>query len=142
MPRCSIKDETNITKAKWVPRTDNPSGIGSSLAFGATQAITPEPVLVEEERERNAELQHDIHVFGHKETETATASLRIETIQNQGEAIPIQEETHDAQEEVVPVRSEAVPTIILGEMLTGAPGALVKDTKKGNYIVIIALKTV
>jgi len=28
------------------------------------------------------------------------------------------------------------------EMLTGAPGALVKDTKKGNYIVIIALKTV
>jgi len=24
----------------------------------------------------------------------------------------------------------------------GAPGALVKDTKKGNYIVIIALKTV
>jgi len=28
------------------------------------------------------------------------------------------------------------------EMLTGAPGALVKDIKKGNYIVIIALKTV
>jgi len=27
-------------------------------------------------------------------------------------------------------------------MLTGAPGALVKDTKKGNYTVIIALKTV
>jgi len=27
-------------------------------------------------------------------------------------------------------------------MLTGAPGALVKDTKKGNYIVIIALKIV
>jgi len=27
-------------------------------------------------------------------------------------------------------------------MLTGAPGALVKDTKKENYIVIIALKTV
>jgi len=27
-------------------------------------------------------------------------------------------------------------------MLTGASGALVKDTKKGNYIVIIALKTV
>jgi len=31
---------------------------------------------------------------------------------------------------------------ILREMLTGAPGALVKDTKKGTYIVIIALKTV
>jgi len=28
------------------------------------------------------------------------------------------------------------------EMLTGAPGALVKDTKKENYIIIIALKTV
>jgi len=28
------------------------------------------------------------------------------------------------------------------EMLTGAPGALVKDTKRGNYIVIIAFKTV
>jgi len=27
------------------------------------------------------------------------------------------------------------------EMLTGAPEALVKDTKKGNYIVIIALNT-
>jgi len=27
-------------------------------------------------------------------------------------------------------------------MLTGAPGALVRDTKKENYIVIIALKTV
>jgi len=37
-------------------------------------------------------------------------------------------------------------TIMIGiktrEMLTGAPGALVKDTKKGNYIVIIALETV
>jgi len=107
-----------ITKAKWVPRTDNPSGIGSSLAFGATQTITPGPVLVEEERERNDELQHDIHVFGHKETETATASLQIETIQNQGEAIPIQEETHDAQEEVVPVRSEAVPTVLPTPMVT------------------------
>jgi len=30
----------------------------------------------------------------------------------------------------------------LREMLIGAPEALVKDTKKGNYIVIIALKTV
>ena len=28
------------------------------------------------------------------------------------------------------------------KMLTGTPGALVKDTKKGNYIVIIALKIV
>jgi len=28
------------------------------------------------------------------------------------------------------------------EMLTGAPGALVKDVKKGNYIVAIALKIV
>jgi len=27
-------------------------------------------------------------------------------------------------------------------MLTGAPGALVKDTKKGNYIIVIALKIV
>ena len=32
--------------------------------------------------------------------------------------------------------------ILLREMLTGAPGVLMKDTKKGNYIVIIALKTV
>ena len=31
---------------------------------------------------------------------------------------------------------------IYWEMLTGAPGALVKDTKKRNYIVIIALKIV
>jgi len=31
---------------------------------------------------------------------------------------------------------------IIWEMLTGALGTLVKDTKKGNYIVIIALKTV
>jgi len=50
------KKQIQITKAKWVPRTDNPSGIGSSLAFGATQTITLEPVLVEEERERNDEL--------------------------------------------------------------------------------------
>jgi len=28
------------------------------------------------------------------------------------------------------------------EMLIGASGALIKDTKKGNYIVNIALKTV
>jgi len=27
-------------------------------------------------------------------------------------------------------------------MLTGAPAALVKDAKKGNYIVVIALKIV
>jgi len=33
-------------------------------------------------------------------------------------------------------------TINYREMLTGAPGVLVKDTKKENYIVIIALKTV
>jgi len=33
-------------------------------------------------------------------------------------------------------------TIMFWEMLTGASGTLVKDTKKGNYIVIIALKTV
>jgi len=32
--------------------------------------------------------------------------------------------------------------IMFWEMLTGAPRALVKDTKKRNYIVIIALKTV
>jgi len=112
------KKHIQITKAKWVPRTDNPSSIGSSLAFGATQTITPEPVLVEEERERNDELQHDIHVFGHKETETTTASLQIETIQNQGEAILIQEETHDAQEEVVSVRSEATHTVLPTPMVT------------------------
>jgi len=32
--------------------------------------------------------------------------------------------------------------IKIRKMLTGVPGALVKDTKNGNYIVIIALKTV
>jgi len=66
-------------------------------------------------------------VFGHKETETATASLQIETIQNQGEAIPIQEETHDAQEEVVPVRSEAVPTVLPTPMVTSHIPVLQKN---------------
>lgn len=49
------KKQIQTTKATWVP-TNNPSGIGSSLAFGATQTITLEPVLVEEERETNDEL--------------------------------------------------------------------------------------
>jgi len=39
-------------------------------------------------------------------------------------------------------KSNHLCIFFLREMLTGAPGALVKDTKKGNYIVIIALKTV
>jgi len=53
--------------------------------------------------------------------------LQIETIQNQGEAIPIQEETHDAQEEVVPVISEAVPTVLPTPMVTSHIPVLQKN---------------
>jgi len=35
-----------------------------------------------------------------------------------------------------------ISLFIIWEMLTGAPGTLVKDAKKGNYRIIIALRTV
>jgi len=43
------KKQIQTTKPTWVPRTDNPSSFGSSLAFGAAKLITQEPVIVEEE---------------------------------------------------------------------------------------------
>jgi len=92
----------------------------------------------------------------HKETETTTTSLQIETIQNQGEAIPIQDETHDTQEGVVPVRSEAVPVVLPTPMviptshilvlqmnnfimpLENVSDEIIENNLEGNYMPILS----
>jgi len=40
------------------------------------------------ERETNIKPQHNIDASGHQETVSATTSLQMEEVQNQGEALP------------------------------------------------------
>jgi len=45
------KKQVPTKKVNWVPIKDNPSSIGSSIAFGARNQIVTPPVVVQEQTE-------------------------------------------------------------------------------------------
>jgi len=74
------KKQVPIKKATWAPISTNPSGIGSSLAFGA--ATIPEQVTAEKEPPQ--------HSAAHVTTETEPVQVDLQldtTLQNQGNEI-------------------------------------------------------
>lgn len=72
------KKQVPIQKATWIPTKENPSRIGSYLAFGATDKIVPEPILVEEETETTPVPNQIAHMQQTSETETMKDTLQIE----------------------------------------------------------------
>ena len=109
------KKQVPITKATWVTTKDNLSGIGSSLAFGATNNSIPEPVRVVEEIETEAQQNKAAHVQRTEEAELVqSAPHHVIASQNQ------EEETIDrtdavlveTQEDEIHERTDDIPAAL------------------------------
>ena len=108
------KKPIQAAKATWVPRTENPSRIGSSLAFGAVTTILPEPVTAEVAIEELDETQNCQDISGQQARDTNTTPLQTETVLNQAHAVHVPEDVHEAQvqadHEVTQVRTPSAPS--------------------------------
>ena len=98
------KKQVPEKKVTWLPVKDNPSGIGSSLAFGSTKQNVSEPLIVEEEME----------TFPPPQQQSITTEVPVQqTNEDVSEPIIIVEETktvpqpqHQSMPTDVPVTNE------------------------------------
>jgi len=91
------KKPIHAANTTWVPRTENPSGIGSSLAFGAATTILPEQVTTDVVIEELVETQKCQDISEQQAMDTNTTPLQTETVHNQEHEIHVQEDVHEAQ---------------------------------------------
>jgi len=80
------KKQVLTQKATWVPMKENPSGIGSSIAFGATDKIVLELITVEEETKTIPEPQQIVPVQQSSEAKPLKDTLQLDN-QNHEEEI-------------------------------------------------------
>ncbi|KEH37356.1 transmembrane protein, putative [Medicago truncatula] len=84
------KKHVPVEKVTWVPTKENPSGIGSSTAFGSTKANDSVPINADDEMEVVPQQDLDVSVpvqnvtaTLEKETETVTLEMETETVQQE-----------------------------------------------------------